>query len=177
MNNTYTRLFAIMAFLVALTACVPEGPTPQQKFEGLYRACRTLQGAISVGVSRSTFGELQQRFATEILIAVDHAASEDEKAMIKAYTEVADTYKDSAALWEGMTKVPEVNGKIRVWDGLLPFVAKYQIPTEKQQRQYNDIVTYDVISADSMQHIWVVADEKAQKAIHLYFALTDKKTS
>ena len=177
MTYTYLRVSASMALLVAVTACTPKGPTPQQRFEGLYRACRALQGGTSVGVSYAAFSELLQHLATEILIASDHASSEDEKAMIKAYADVATTYKDSAILWKNQiesSKYEWTKGQILQEAELVPIVAKYKLPTA-QQPVYGK--RWPVLPADSMQRVWLIADEEAQKATRLYFALTDRKAS
>src|SRR5688572_29723901 len=71
-----------------------------ERFGPLHRAARSIDGAIAVGVSYVRFGELLQVFATELLLATDRAANDADRALVAAYSEALDAYKDSAAVWK-----------------------------------------------------------------------------
>lgn len=167
-----------LALFIANCGPKPILPTPQERFEGLYRACRSLQGATTAGVSYATFGELQQRLATELLIASDHASAEDEKAMIKAYSDAATTYKDSATLWKHQiesSKYDWTKGQIFQEAELVPIVAKYKLPTSQQTLR--GASSWTAIPAEAVQQVWLKAEEESDKARRLYFALGEKKGS
>ena len=72
-------------------------PRPEV-IEPVYRAATELRATQDIGMNRQRFGDLLQKFATEITIARDRAESPREQQVIQGYSDVLQIYKDSAAV-------------------------------------------------------------------------------
>jgi hypothetical protein len=71
----------------------------QQKFDGVYRAGKGMEGATGVGVNVIRYRELLQAFATEVSIANDRAHSAREREMVGQYAGALQAYQDAGFLW------------------------------------------------------------------------------
>ena len=119
--------FALLLSVMTLVGCNnmagPEGggaPTGKQAqaseakpafraeiFDPVYRAAMELKSGQEVGMNRAKFGELLQKFSTEVSIANDKAESAAEQKIAEGYSQVLDIYKDAAALWDVEFKIPD----------------------------------------------------------------------
>jgi Short C-terminal domain len=72
----------------------------KQKFDGVYRAAKSVKEATGVGVNFPRYSELVQTLATEVSIARDKASSPGEKALAERFARVAAAYRDAATLWQ-----------------------------------------------------------------------------
>lgn len=131
------------------------------KFEGAYRAGKSMEGALATGVSYKDFEGLLQAFAGQLLIAKDRVSTPPEQTLIERYTEVLTTYEDSRVLWKeqadqalkyGWASAPERNpeGLIVVEGDVIRIVQRYGLPT----RQGPDAT---VIPSTSIQFLWAKA--------------------
>jgi hypothetical protein len=162
------QIFALAVVVVGTATCARQ-PSLQAKHEPLYRAAKSVEGAIAVGVTYQTFGELLQSLATEVLIAGDRANSDEEKALVAAYAELLTNYKDSSTIWKHQiesSKYEWAKDQIVVGDELVPVAAKYKLPVT-ELTAYG--AKWKALPADSTQRVWVVAGEQATKATRLYY--------
>jgi hypothetical protein len=85
---------------------ISKSAVDQLKFEALYRSAKNIQGALTVGSSHEKFTGLLQALATEISIAEDKAASDDDRKLVDLYTEALEMLQDSLMLWDAQLKWP-----------------------------------------------------------------------
>jgi hypothetical protein len=143
-----------------------------ERFGPLHRAARSIDGAIAVGVTYVRFGELLQVFATELLLATDRAKDDADRALISAYSEVLDAYKDSAAVWKQANESSSqdwMKGRTFVTEPLQTIAQKYKLAV-KQERIGTTEHTYSSLDPDAMQKIWLVAEERSKKARDIYLS-------
>jgi len=76
-------------------------------FDSVYRVATELKAGQKVGMNREKFGNLIQRFATEIAIAIDNAESPSETQVANGYAEVLAIYKDASMVWDTKLKTPD----------------------------------------------------------------------
>src|SRR4030095_10400373 len=200
MKDSTTRRYQFRRFVHAATiglaawSCNPSRPNDEQevrnanskrsvidqpKFEPLYRASKSIQGAIGVGLTYPDFGKLLQSFASEISIAQDRARSADEQQLVKHYADALSVFKDSATLWQ--KKIESGDS----WDGqifytvisspvsgpgtdprLAPIVEKYRLVTQDYRKYGQHLVT---ISPASIQLLWAEAGKYLDAGNHQYF--------
>lgn len=72
----------------------------KQKFDGVYRAAKSVKEATAVGVNFPRYSELVQALATEASIASDKASSPGERALAHRFASVVTAYRDSVTLWQ-----------------------------------------------------------------------------
>jgi hypothetical protein len=175
MHSYSARVVAVLVTF-ALAGC-SKPATRQQTYERLYRAGRTIEGSIGVGVSYVDLGTLLRELSTEILIARDTAKTDGDKALVNAYADVLLVYKDSLLVWKlqiDSAKYEWLEGQIPVDRSLAALAAKYNLTSSDVTPSFSgNSVT--VIPADSMQKIWEVAAEKSRHAALLYFGGSDAK--
>ena len=131
------RLVMTLALAFVTSFACKTGPSQEEqrveRFRSLYRSARSVEGAIAVGVSYVKFGEILQVFATELLIAKDAAKDDSDRALVAAYAEVLDVYKDSAAIWKQANESAGeewMKGRTFVTETLQPIATKYKLPTK-----------------------------------------------
>lgn len=141
----------------ALAGAVPDAT----KFEGAYRAGKSMEGALAIGVSYKGFEGLLQAFANELVTTKDRVTAPFEQTLFERYTEVLTTYQDSAVLWKeqddqalkyGWANAPERNPErlIVVEGDVIRIVQRYGLPT----RRGPDAT---VIPSTSIQFLWTKA--------------------
>ena len=100
MTNTLVRVSAVI-LSVAVGSCasptVP--PIDAKKFDGLYRAAKTTEAAINMGINHEKFGDAIRAFATELSIATDKAGTDKERELVRLYSETLTAYRDSDEMW------------------------------------------------------------------------------
>ena len=88
-----------MPLFVLLTLCACSAKIDQAKFEAVYRAGKSMEGATSTGVTWLKYSELMQAFATEVSIAKDKAQSTIEQELVSLYGEALIAYQDAQIVW------------------------------------------------------------------------------
>ncbi len=167
----------LLILLICSIFCVNcSSKVDQKKFEKLYRAAKSIEGAVTIGVDYQKFGELLQNFVTEISIASDKAKSEEEKELLKIYSEILDMYQDSYRLWHSKNSLscelffpgtcPVPRGYIHVGEGDT-IIKKYNFSAYENTKVTGDFNRY-YIPEDSIQVIWSKAHERLEKANILY---------
>lgn len=160
-------------------ATAPQSATNQSKFEGVYRAAKSIQGATASGVSYTRFRELLQALSTELLMVRDHAPfSERETALESLFAAALNHYENSAAFWtmtSGETETP-----IYVYrpgqkpdTALVRLAGLYGIPVHDRiysPSMRQSAVQYKAIDRDAVQYVWRKASETVDAAVALYVA-------
>lgn len=131
------------------------------KFEAAYRAGKSMEGALVIGVSYKDFEGLLQAFASELLTTKDRVTTPPDQTLLERYTEVLITYQDSRVLWKeqddqalkyGWANAPERNpaGLIVVEGDVIRIVQRYGLATRQEP---NATVT----PSTSIQFLWAKA--------------------
>jgi hypothetical protein len=95
-----------------------EPPKPgirKELFEPLFRVATELKGGQDVGINRSQFGTLLQKFATEVTIAKEKSETPLEREAADAYGVVLQTYKDAAKVWDVKISLPQLKQQADEW--------------------------------------------------------------
>ena len=87
-----------------LSSCATQTQTKiRPELAGVYRAERSIEGALAVGVSYPEFGTLVRQFSTELLLARDQARfsppAYDVTRVLNKYEDLLGMYKDSSTVW------------------------------------------------------------------------------
>jgi hypothetical protein len=168
----------VIIFFIFLIFCLNCSKVDRIKFEDLYRAGKAFDGATTVGVNYERFGELLQNLATEISIAAEKAKSQNEKEMLKQYAIVLAMYRDSHLVWKYQIKTKRYKGippeAIIVKPEMEYVIKRYSLNAEKwvlQRRGWTVVEDIDmvIISGDSIQKIWAVADKLLEETTKKYF--------
>ena len=141
----------------APSASLPDGT----KFEAAYRAGKSIEGALAIGISYKDFEGLLQSFASELLLTKDRITTPPEGTLLERYTEVLTTYQDSRTLWKeqadqalkyGWANAPERNpeGLIVVEGDVIQIVQRYGLATRQEPNA-------TVIPGTSIQFLWAKA--------------------
>jgi hypothetical protein len=119
---TMSRISVAAVLLTAVVGCskvtglIPSKPDFRPElFEPVYRVATELRAAQEVGMNRPRFGELLEKFATELTLARDKAEFPKEQRVIQGYAEVLQIYKDAASIWDVKISVPELKEHAKRW--------------------------------------------------------------
>jgi hypothetical protein len=175
----------VVCVAIALAGCQQSRETAQQRYVPLYRAARTLDAALEVGVPYVEYGQLVQRLSTEVLVASDHAMADEEREMVKAYETALTAYKDSLSVWRAKIEAPPTvdgfhtsrlegltEGDFIVTDEIAAILSRYNIGA---RQLYKDRPWKAVNWSSATRQIWERAGADAKKASLLYFGLGVKK--
>lgn len=166
-----------LLLLLFLSGCsrVQQAPQPQvnqAKFEGLYRAGKTVDAAVGVSVTLPKFRELVQAFATELSIAKDRASVAEERRLVDLYADALNVYRDSLALWDAQidqhSKIADFNAGLLCYGDVQEIAARYGLPCVEYGPD-----GMKVVPNESQQYLWSVAGVKLRKANASY--LSDAK--
>ncbi len=158
--------------LVFLTDCsggqqASQHQVNQAKFEGLYRAGKTIDAAVVVSVTLPRFRELVQAFATEVSIAKDKSTAPAERNLMELYADVLDVYRDSLALWDAQIaqKSESIDPGVAqlCYGDVGNIAAKYLLPCVEYGPS-----GMKVLPSKSQQYLWTVAGVKLRKANAAY---------
>ncbi|MDP2924202.1 MAG: hypothetical protein Q8O30_10870 [Candidatus Omnitrophota bacterium] len=144
----------------------------KNKFEGVYRAAKTIVSAVNVGVNFMKFNELVQNFETELSILKDKKLTGAEERISELYDQASKMYEDSLALWDAMIrhnvdKPGHMTGTDkRILLALLPMLAKYgiEVKTEETFSERWGKSTIYFLPKNSLQLIWSKAQEEIDQA-------------
>lgn len=151
---------AIAAVLISI-GCSSGGTVDNARHENLYRAAKSLESAVGVGVTLARYRELLQQFATELSISKDKAANRAEREMITAFADAFIAYRDAGTLWD--QKVRGVEQLSPAGNAELMGIADaYPIRGSGSGANF----TFAVDAA--MQTVWRAADARLTRAVALY---------
>jgi len=91
-----------LAFCLALSACsnpLSRATLDQAKFEAVHRAGRDVREHTATGVALIAYRDLVGKYATEVSLARDKAASDLEKAFVGNHQRALTAYRDAATIW------------------------------------------------------------------------------
>jgi len=145
----------------------------KSKFEGVYHAAKTIEGATSIGVNYQKFIEVLQNLSTEISIVKDRVANEKEVELLIIYNIAQLRYQLSLALWK--TKIQD-SGSLYERLGYI-CIGKSEKHAIELNKEYNIPISqfegsretldprFDMyIPENSIQLIWTKAREDIEKA-------------
>ena len=114
--------------------CVSEPGMDKAKFSDLNRIARELQTSLASGKPCDVPDTLLERLASGTTALQDKTASQAERDVIKAYSNLVATYKDGLLLCKYRTNLSQFKfvpkGRIYVFQELDPLVQKYDLTTE-----------------------------------------------
>ena len=166
---------AATVMLLALGCARTPTETPQQRHADLYRAFRSIDGAIAMGVTHLQLGELLQRAATQVAISGDTTKAQDEVAMVKSYTEALEAYADSQKLWAKQISYASeayAKGFIPVEAPIMEIPKKYGLSEVERKLSWG--TSKWIHEEGAVQAVWNAAEKKAEAARREYFALGAK---
>jgi hypothetical protein len=156
----------IIIFLLFIFTIGCSNRIDRSKFDRLYRSAKSIEGALSIGVTYPKFAELLQNYGTEILIMKNEDMTPEELKLFNFYVEALGIFSDSLSIWKNSLEnikydwIPK--GRIFVGSELIPIVEKYKIPTE--DHEYPKRNKWKTISKNSMQILWAKAGLKLEEA-------------
>ncbi len=152
------KIGLVLAVGLLLSAC--GSGVNKAKCEGLYRAGKGIEGAVSVGVNLIGYRELLQKLATEISIAADSAASDSEREMVTAYRDALVAYKDAETIWSKSLSGPS---RLNAFDPEIKRIAgEYPIDGEGVGANFS----FDAKAA--VQTIWQTAQRELTRGNRVY---------
>lgn len=187
--NGQRRTLLALTVVVLIDGCAKSAPPPARAntkiFEPVYRAAKTVQGATQSGVSYMKYGELLQSLSTELSIARDQVSvNPADRELLAAFEQVYRDYSAAASLWKLKT---EASGEL--WKGEIPieFIGKnsspegkaiatgYRLPISERRAPYTN-TTYLAIPGESMQMVWVYADDSLKTATDMFYGRPPAKS-
>ena len=110
------RLSVVALLLPIVLGGCSGSPPPQparidprpEVIDPVHRVATELRSAQEVGMNRRRFGELLEKFATELALGREKAESPREKQVLDGYADVLGIYKDAARVWDVKIRVPEI---------------------------------------------------------------------
>jgi len=158
-RNSFFTVLAVMLFLIA--ACSSRPGIDKSKFKKSYVAAHEVKKALAADASYKQVTDRVQRLSVEITALKEKVATEEEKELMDAYSDLLTTYRDGLVLWKYKLDFAffdsMLEGSIYVGQDVEPIVLKYRFSTEshlyKPTGQY-----WKSIPGDSIRIIWSNAD-------------------
>lgn len=125
----------LSALMLFVFGCTAEPGLDKKKFAELDRAAQDLKAAVKSGKACETQDTLLKRFVSGTEALKDKMASDDERALLEAFSHLVTTYQDNLLLcrtqtaFAGFEFVPK--GRIYVTQELDPLVEKYHLPIKQ----------------------------------------------
>ena len=168
-----------------VVASAPKGTINTTKFEGVYRAAKSIDGATAAGVTYVRFGELVQGLSTELSILADHGPfTEREQALRTLFSDALKHYEISATFWK-----MKIDASDPLWKGEIPI--QFEEPGQAADTRVADLARaygipvadrftsppmgvspkrYKAVPSDAMQYVWAKASATVSAAAALYTA-------
>jgi hypothetical protein len=151
----FLTILAVIFFLIA--ACSSGPGINKNKFKKSYIAAHEVEDSIAAGASYQQVADRVRQLSIEIKALKDRLATEEEKELLDAYSDLLATYKDGLVLWKYKLDFiffdSVLKGRIYVGQDVEPIVVKYRLSTEshlyKPTGQY-----WKSIPGDSIRIIW-----------------------
>lgn len=164
-GSFFSGLFIIWMTVIC-AACSSSSPElSREKFRGVNGAAQEVRKTLSSGDNYQAFCGALQKLSLEIAALKNNVRTDQEKDLLKDYSDLYAIYHDGYVLWKYKIEftrygfVPE--NLIYVGQDIEPIVVKYRIPLEfhvygpTQQ-------SWKSIPAESIQMIWTNADSEMQ---------------
>lgn len=151
---TQKRTFVVFVVLcVSIVGCtqMPAVRVDKVKPEPAYRAAKTIESSIGVGVNYQKFSELLQQFNTELSIAHDRSLTPAEREIVDFYAQAIPMYRDSLSLWA--LKI-EKGQYLSDYGQAKDIADKYELPRES---------TTTINSEAGIRTIWAKAGDSLAK--------------
>jgi hypothetical protein len=155
-----------MALSIMFAACSSSSPElDKRKFNGVGRAAQTVRSVLGAGADYKAFGAALQKLSAEITALKGGALTDQEKELMKDYSDLYSIYQDGYVLWKYKIEfirygfVPK--GLIYVGQDIEPIIVKYRIPAESHMYAPTQ-QSWKSIPEESIQMIWTNADSQMQ---------------
>ena len=152
----------------------------QKTFDGVSRANKAVDSAVTVGVAYQKFADLVQNFATEISVAKDKVKSQQETEIFQAFTDVLGIYSDTLRIWSAQISRADMQqylaredlGKILIDQNLVDLAKKYELPVHQVKYRFSGI-TNPALPANSLSVLLAKAHTRTEEANKLPFGKPD----
>jgi|GEM_PF-1149234 len=164
------KQYAIGSFLLALSvmcaACSSSAPgLDQTKFNGAAGAAQAVRSTLESGAGYQAFDRALQKLSAEITALKIRPLSDQEKELVKDYSDLYSTYHDGHILWKykiEFTRYGFVPSElIYVGQDIEPIIEKYRIPVELHVYAPTQ-QSWKSIPEASLQMIWTNAASQLQ---------------
>jgi hypothetical protein len=156
-----TILILLSTITLFCSGCVSEPRMDKRKFSELNRTAQDLKASLASGNPCDAPDTLRQRLVSGIEALKNKTASQEERAIIEAYSRLLTTYQDGLLLCRYRTHLSQFQfvpkGRIYVVQELDPLVEKYGLPTESHLYRPTG-ARWRSIDADSIKVIWESAE-------------------
>lgn len=158
-------LISISIALILQYACSLGPQINKSKFTKLNVAALAVRKSVAEGAPYWQVVERVQHLSDEMTSAKDSVSTEEEKHLLKAYSDLIEIYHDGLLLWRYQMEFPflfpELKGRIYVGQDVEPIVNKYRLTTKthvyKPTGQY-----WKSIDEDSIKIIWHNVDDQME---------------
>lgn len=156
--------FVVLLIIFLLSgACSSEPAINKNKFAKLSIAAQAVKTSIAAGESHSQVADREKQLSIEIMALKDKVATEEEKKLLQAYSDLSAIYRDGLEIWQCKLDFAfldsQLKGRIYVCQYVEPIVERYRLSTEshlyKPTGQH-----WKSIGEDSIQIIWENADSQ-----------------
>lgn len=166
----FRRLSAVtvIGITALLCACLRDKEQPRPEIRSVYRAARTIEAALAVGINLPEFGTLTREMSKEVLLARDQLrfnAPGDASSLkiLEKYGEMLVMYQDSAKVWQ-------LQIQDKKYDPELPAIAaRYGMASairEWKDRSYGITTTEKRVDYDAIrQAIWSRASKLQEEQV------------
>ncbi|MBF0506780.1 MAG: hypothetical protein HQL09_08080 [Nitrospirae bacterium] len=164
-GSFFSAVFIICA-VVIIASCSSSSPAlSKEKFSGVNGAALEVGKTLSSGGDYKAFSAALQKLSLEIAALKNNVRTDQEKDLLKDYSDLYAIYHDGYVLWKYKIEftrygfVPE--NLIYVGQDIEPIVIKYRIPVEFHVYAPTQ-QSWKSIPAESLQMIWTNADSEMQ---------------
>lgn len=164
MEKIIKSKLTFIIFISFIIGCSPK--IEPNKFNNLRHAAKSIEGAISIGVSYPAYTELLQKFASELLIIKNDNMTSEELQLFNYYNEALDIFIDAQKIWAKKIEAPKYNwipeNNIFPLVGLTSIIGKYNIKIDEIKDSSGK--KWSTISDKSIQLLWSKAELKILEA-------------
>ena len=163
------KSYAVVSFLLALSvvcaACSSPPELDKRKFNGVTGAAQAVRKTLVSGAGYKAFGSVLQEMSSEIATLKGRVLTDEEKELVKDYSDLYSIYQDGHILWKYKIEfirygfVPKE--LIYVGQDIEPIIDKYRIPVELHVYAPTQ-QSWKSIPEASLQMIWTNADSQMQ---------------
>ena len=156
-------LFALSVMCAACSSSPPE--LDKTKFNGVISATQAVRGTLESGAGYQAFYRALQKLSAEITALKIRALTDQEKELIKDYSDLYSIYHDGYILWKYKIEFTRYGfvPKELIYAGqdIEPIIEKYRIPVEFHVYAPTQ-QSWKSIPEASLQMIWTNADSQLQ---------------
>lgn len=154
----------IFILTILIISCSPI--IDNNKFANLYRAAKSIEAAISIGVNYSVYSDLLQKYSTELLIIKRENMTPEELKLFNLHKDALVIFLDAQKIWAKKIESPKYKwipeNNIFPLVGITSIIAKYNIKIDEIKDSTGK--KWATISSDSIQFLWSKAESKIAEA-------------